>query len=365
MTIPIMRPLLPTADKLLPYLKSIDVSRWYSNNGSLNQEYEERLSKRFNCYVVTCSSATSGLTAALMAILPFNYKTRAMVGMPSWTYSATASAIFAAGFRPLICDVDENNVLDISCAGGCRAFVPVMPLGASIDLERWNRLAVPVVVDGAAGFDVLSNHIQSGKRIGAAPIVVSTHSTKVLSTAEGGFVLSDDKALIDKIRIILNQGMLPDKNIDRLGFNGKLSEYHAAIGLAELDSWQEKRAKWLLVHKYYGEQMEYVTSTHEELLPEWADINAIVKEMDKRGIMCRSTWYGICHEQDVFMKAWCDEMGCDGKINMPMERTKMLRKQTIFLPKFVDMAEDQIEYIKLSLDSILYEMGKNYKIRME
>ena len=66
--IPMGVPLLPPAEKLLPYLKRIDESRWYTNCGPLVREYEERMSQLFNCYVCATSSCTSGLTAALIAM---------------------------------------------------------------------------------------------------------------------------------------------------------------------------------------------------------------------------------------------------------------------------------------------------------
>jgi dTDP-4-amino-4,6-dideoxygalactose transaminase len=351
--IPIMKPLLPDVDSLYPYIKRIDISRWYSDWGELALEFERRLADMFKCHVVCCSSATTGLTAALMAVLPFNYKTRAMVGVPSWTFCATISAIFAAGFRPLIMDVHNDglgnkNVLNTSSGGGCRAFVPVMPLGAPIDFAGWNNFSrefCPVVIDGAAGFDVLI----SGRKIGKAPIVVSTHSTKVLSTAEGGFILSSDEELIAKIRRILKQGMLPDKNISELGINGKMSEYHAAIGLAELDNWKEKRSQWAAVQQMYGEDKCWVSSTHDELLPEGVEAAKVVEALAKKGIMARASWYGIAHKQDAYMKIWLDAMNHDGTIKMKMEKTEELARRTIFLPKYVDMKASEIEYVKESL----------------
>lgn len=345
--IPIMRPLLPTADRLLPYIQRIDASRWYSNYGLLNEEYEAKLAGRYRCYVVTCSSGTAGLTAALMAVLPYNYKTRAMVGMPSWTFAATASAIFAAGFRPLICDVKEDNVLSTLSCGGCHAFVPVMPLGAPIDLAWWDKVQeefnVRCVIDGAAAFDSLAE-----LEIGNCPVVVSTHATKVFGTGEGGFVLSKNKDLITKIRQILNQGMRTDKSIERLGFNGKLSEYHAAVGLAELDGWQQKSELWERVQVEYGGESDYLCSTHHETLPEGLDAKKAVAFLASKGIMARTSWYGICHLQDVYMKTWFDGMASDGTIKVGMKNTEELRKRTIFLPKFVDMTDLEIEKVRLA-----------------
>lgn len=324
--IPIMMPQLPTADKLLPYLQRIDKNHWYSNYGPLNTEYEARLSKRYKCHVVTCSSATSGLTASLMAVLSAGK----LVGMPGWTFAATASAIFAAGCRPGICDVGEDNAIDISTQLPCDAYMPVMPLGAPIDLGFWENMNIPIVIDGAGGFDSLEN-----ANIGNVPIVVSTHATKVFGTGEGGFVLSKDEDLIQKIRIILNQGMNPDKSIAYLGFNGKLSEYHAAVGLAELDNWQEKAGAWERVQVLYGEKISHLSHTHIETLPENVDADEAVKFLAVKGIMARRSWYGICHLQDVYR----------GEFSSPTPRTEKLRQRTLFLPKYVGMTDQEIDKV--------------------
>lgn len=350
--IPIMKPLLPTYNKLEPYLKRIDESRWYSNWGPLNEEYEDRLSKLFNCYVVTCSSATSGITAALMAMIPFNYHTRAMVGMPSWSFCATANAIFSAGFRPLICDVLDDDVINLSGTGGCQAFVAVAPLGKPLDLARWDLFsqsppAAPVVIDAASGFDSFQN-----LKIGKSPVVISTHCTKVFGTGEGGFVLSQDKSLIDKIRRVTNQGMMPDKSVSELGINGKLSEYHAAVGLAELDGWEEKRERWMEIQHWYGDTKSYANSTHDVLL----DVPAagVVAKLAEKGIQARTSWYGTCHKQDAFTKVWGgQQMGGDGKIHMPMTRTDMLAERTIFLPKWIGMTKGDVQRVRSCLEESL------------
>lgn len=348
--VPIMRPKLVSAMAVLPYLRQIDENRWYSNWGPLNAEYERRLSEMFNAHVVTCSSATAGLTAALMALFPYHYKTRRMIGVTSWTFCATVSAVFASGNRPLLLDVGEDNVLSTSSSGGCQGYVVTCPLGAPIDIQRWQEFSdtfkIPVVIDAAASFDSLHK-----MRVGKLPVVVSTHCTKVMSSGEGGFVLSQDKELIEEIRRITNHGMLPNKNIEQIGFNGKLSEYHAAVGLAELDAWPRKREQWLQVQEWYGEQTDWVTSTHDELLA--VPAAPVVERLAEKGIQSRASWYGLCHLQDAYTKIWTDAMGHDGTIKMPMARTEMLREKTIFLPKFCDMKKEEVFFVLEQLDKCL------------
>ena len=69
--VPVARPRLPTADDILPYLREIDANRWYSNNGPLNQRFQEGLRARIAVgHVVCLANATLGLALALMAQKP-------------------------------------------------------------------------------------------------------------------------------------------------------------------------------------------------------------------------------------------------------------------------------------------------------
>lgn len=242
-----MKPLLPTADRLLPYLGRIDENRYYSNVGPLCLEYESRLSELFGAPCITGSSATSLLTATLMA---YDLPRGSLVAMPSWTFPATAAAVVSAGHIPRFHDVSTNGVLLVSeRSPKPAAAILVSPFGKPIG---WNEdYNIPLIIDGAAGFDAFSTICKPGK----IPVVVSTHCTKAFGTGEGGFVTCHDDLLLEKIRRITNFG-LPvgsgDRRIEYTGLNAKFSEYHAAVGLAELDGWPEKRLKLLEAVKPYG-----------------------------------------------------------------------------------------------------------------
>ncbi len=241
-----MKPLLPTVDKLLPYLSRIDASRHYSNFGPLNEEYQERLQGLFGAPCVTASSATSALTATLMALqLPPG----SLVAVPSWTFVATPAAIVAAGHVPYFVDVG-----DYSKAKSANAIVAVAPLGAPLDLQQWKNSKVPVVIDAAAGFDSFSTLCKIGKW----PVIISTHATKVFGTGEGGFVTCQDTKLLEKIKRIINFGFNDKRESEVFGINAKLSEYHAAVGLAGLDEWSGKRERYLRKTKIYG--LDYAVS---------------------------------------------------------------------------------------------------------
>lgn len=240
------KPLLPAAEKLLPYLCRIDETRLYSNFGPLNAEYQERLGELFGSPCVTGSSATSLLTATLMA---YDLPRGSLVAMPSYTFAATAASVVSAGHIPFFCDVTEDGEMIMSVdVPDVSAVIVVAPFGKPLFLEgAFHPLDVPVIIDAAAGFDAFSTVCKPQN----IPVVVSTHATKAFGTGEGGFVTCRNADLLERVRRITNFGLSPDRRIEYNGMNAKFSEYHAAVGLASLDGWPEKRAKLLEAVKPY------------------------------------------------------------------------------------------------------------------
>src|SRR5438270_5048253 len=184
-SIPIMRPRLPSVDRLAPYLKSIDASRLYSNFGPLAVSLEDRLAERYGVNegaVATVANATLGLAIALAVQQP---PPGTLCAMPAWTFVASAHAAVMAGLVPYFVDVDletwsldSKSVVDeiARAPAPVGAVMPVMPFGSPIDFGAWetfrSRTGIAVVVDAAAGFNAL---VPS-----AVPSVVSLHATKVL-----------------------------------------------------------------------------------------------------------------------------------------------------------------------------------------
>ncbi len=243
-----MKPLLPSADRLMPYLKRIDEERYYTNFGPLCLEYESRLADLFGAPCITGSSATSLLTATLMA---YDLPKGSFVAMPSWTFPATAAAVVSAGLVPYFFDCLGNGYAPLADAPSCvSAFLIVASFGGPIgNMDGMTYFTdKPIIIDAAAGFDTFST-ICKPREI---PIVISTHATKVFGTGEGGFVTCNDSALLEKIRRITNFGLTPDRRIEYTGLNAKFSEYHAAVGLAELDGWSSKRKLLLEKTRKYG-----------------------------------------------------------------------------------------------------------------
>lgn len=264
--IPLLTPQLPDRAALQPYLERIDMSRHYSNFGPLVVELETRLASSFSAHtkhpleVVTISSATAGLELALTSLdLPPGSR----VLVPALTFVASLTAILRAGHLPVICDIDPQSWLltpEIAEASidssGASAIIAVATFGQAQDTLRWHALqqktGVKVVIDAAAAYG--SQWLDSPD----IPVVFSMHATKSLAAGEGGFVVTGNSEQRQMIKELSNFGinLTPDAqhpvgHLSYAGTNAKLSEYHAAVGLASLDTWQQQAdTRQAIYHRY-------------------------------------------------------------------------------------------------------------------
>lgn len=252
--IPVLRPLLPTADRLAPYLAQIDETRTYSNWGPLVSELQKRLCRGLAQppeSTVCASSGTAALVGAILATAGRATSNRPLAVVPALTFVATALAVESCGFTLVVADVDATSwTLDPSCLeqqldlDRVGLIVPVAPFGRPVRQSSWqafrDQTGIPVVIDGAASFDLTA--ASSRPFFGEIPVTMSFHATKAFSSGEGGCVVSDRRTAIDILRA-LNFGFYEDRDAMSASINGKMSEYHAAVGLAELDGWAAKRAR--------------------------------------------------------------------------------------------------------------------------
>ena len=272
--IPLMVPSLPDASYLLPYLKQIDKSSHYTNFGPLVRKFEYKLEafqkQHLNqeSYAITVSSATAGLFILLMA---FELPARSRVMLPSFTFAGTASAVCAAGHIPVVTDVDRMSWLltpKIALAtieklpeeSRPSAIIPVSCFGFVQDANGWAEFSlktgIKVIIDAAAAF--------GGQRISdKVPSVFSLHATKALSSGEGGLILTTSKNLSDQVRDLTNFGF--GENANQLGFNGKISEYAAAVGNADLDRFFKTAKKRREIYEYYRHQIKLKLGDHIDL----------------------------------------------------------------------------------------------------
>jgi len=255
--IPFQRPQLPAPAAIMEYFqRSVDAG-YFANGGPCSRELtariEERLGHRSHCVLV--SSATTGLMAALRALCGLPTARRRLVACPSYTFTATAGAIAWAGFEPLFVDIEPDGYgldpdsLDAALrahrgrVAGILACAPFGTAPAGAVRGAWRDIAahhgVALLVDSAPGFGAVGD---DGMALGAQgdTEVFSFHATKPFGIGEGGAVMTPDPELAARIGRIVNFGIEPATHASaEPGFNAKLSELHAATGLAVLDGFDE------------------------------------------------------------------------------------------------------------------------------
>lgn len=349
--LPVARPRLPLAEEILPYLRRIDQSRWYSNSGPLVQEFEARLATHTgDGAVATVANATVGLTLALLA---YDLPPGSFCMVPAWTFAATGHAIEHAGLVPWIVDVDPGSwALEPEAArellreapGPVSAVIPVSPFGHPIDLASWSSFrdetGLAVVIDAAAMFDTI--------QVGAVPAVVSLHATKVLGIGEGGFVVGNDSRFIQELQKRANFGFWGSREATASSLNGKLSEYAAAVGLAALDSWKETRADFTRVAAAYRDALagQAKVTLQEGFGERWVSSTVIVavenggaetvgRALAAQRIGSRRWWGGGLHRHGAFAKF----------PRATTFQTDELADSVIGLPCWRDLPNDKIEQI--------------------
>ncbi|MFT4056782.1 MAG: DegT/DnrJ/EryC1/StrS family aminotransferase [Novosphingobium sp.] len=256
-------PRLPTTDAVAPYLRRIDQVRMYSNQGPLVRLLQKRLQSSFGLAdgsVVTTSSGTAALVAAIMAHAGTATADRPYAVCPSYTFVATAAAASQCGFQPYLADVcdeswtlDPDRLSDHPMIDRFGVVVPVTAYGRAIDVERWARFqhetGVKVVIDAAAAIEAVAD----GTMVcdASVPLALSFHATKAFGCGEGGCILWSDPTLAARASQATNFGFRETRNSQTASLNGKMSEYHAAVALAELDGWATKRADFARAARAY------------------------------------------------------------------------------------------------------------------
>jgi len=355
--VPIARPLLPSAEAIRPYLERIDKTRIYSNFGPLARELEARLAGHFglssDC-AVSAANATLALTSTLAAM---THGEQGVCLLPSWTFCASAHAVIAAGLKPHFLDVDPASWLltpelverALGEVANVRAIMPVAPFGAPVALASWEELTlrtgIPVVIDAAAAF--------AEQQVGDVPVVFSLHATKILGAGEGGMVLVRNPHLIAEITKRLNFGFYNVRSASVAAFNGKMSEYAAAVGLASFDGWEETRMAWSQLLTRYEHELDLrgIRRTRP-LNPGLTSTLVYSFPKDARHLSARLTEVGIgnirwyadgCHAEPAFSAYSAGDL--------PV--TKALASSCLGLPFYLDLDERTLSQIADALSGIL------------
>lgn len=362
--IPLLIPDMPRAEELIELLREIDDHRWYTNFGPLAKRFEAQLAGRFQqrgpVSVVSLANCTLALELLLAACrLPAG----STVLVPALTFVATGTAIRRAGHRLLLADVDPQRwtlTPEIARAAAqaqrVDCVIPVTALGCPVDAEQWDAFAaetgIPVIVDAAGAF----GNQDAGRRIAVA---FSLHATKTMGMGEGGFAVSGDADWIERVRCLSNFGIDPsDFKVHQVGSNAKLSEYHAAVGLAALARWPRSAALRRTLEQDYVERLQALCAKLGfqqrpregayaalcVLLPPAFGPAQVASALAAEGIETRRWYYPPLQGHPAFADA-----GVAGKL----EASTRISSRLLGLPFHLDLDAARIDRVARSLARIL------------
>ena len=267
--IPVNKPYFPDLGKYKRYIEGIYDRAWLTNNGPMVVELKKRLEEYLG--VENLLPVANGTLALQVAYKALDITGNAVT--TPFTFVATANSLKWEGITPRFADIDPRglNLCPEKTAAlinnETSAIVPVHVYGNPCAVDAFDALArqhnLKVIYDAAHAFGIQRN----GKSIlnyGDAS-TLSFHATKVFHTVEGGAIIFKDKDAYERAVKMINFGIdTSDSSIVDYGINAKMSEVHAAMGLAMLDNMDEILERRCELHSLYLQKLNGFVQ-----FPEW------------------------------------------------------------------------------------------------
>ncbi len=328
----------------------------YLNEGGVTADFERELARRLEVkHAVAVTSGTSALALTLMAL---GIGPGDEVVVPDLTFIATANAVYLAGARPVLADVDPDTLtlrpesLEQALTPRTKAVIPVHvsgragTLGAVLETARRRRLQV---VEDAA--EALFSR-WGGRFLGTHGTLgcFSFSPNKTITTGQGGLVVTQDEALHGRLRELKDQGRPVrgtggDDLHPSLGFNFKLTNLQAAVGLAQLDRLAGRLERQKRIHSLYREGLAGVEGIRVLPFdleggecPQWTDAladrrDALVRDLSSKGAECRRFWLPL-HTQKPYLQG-------DGAF----PNSTRLSSRALWLPSAFQNTDDQVRQV--------------------
>ncbi|HLX56671.1 MAG TPA: DegT/DnrJ/EryC1/StrS family aminotransferase [Ktedonobacteraceae bacterium] len=235
--IPIARPLIGVEEEeaVLAVLKSGQLAQ-----GERVAEFEKRFAEF--CQVQEAVAVSSGTAALHLALIAHEISYGDEVITTPFTFAATTNVILLVGAIPVFVDIDpETCNIDVSLVEAAitprtKAILPVHLYGNPCDMERLQGIAAGhhlSIIEDACQAHGASIH---GKPVGSFGTgCFSFYPTKNMTTGEGGMVTTSDSTIADRVRLLRNHGQKERYCHVALGFNLRMTELQAALGLAQFE----------------------------------------------------------------------------------------------------------------------------------
>ena len=374
--IPVSEPFLGQSeiDNVLECVRS----GWVSSSGSFLKKFEQQWADY--CGRQFGIAVSNGSAALQLAVLALDLKTGDEVILPTFTIISCATAVVYSGATPVLVDSDPKtwcmNVDQVRerITSKTKAILPVHMYGHPVDMDplidiaEKNGLAIIEDAAEAHGAEYASkrNGTLSWIRCGSFGEMscFSFYANKLITTGEGGMILTDDPVLAEKLRSLSNLCFQPARRFyhENLGFNYRLTNLQAALGLSQIERMEEIIQRKRAIAASYTERLKDIKGLELPSEENWAHsvywmygivlqdsvtMNAaeLADALRKREIETRPFFLGM-HEQPVFHRR-----GLFSHEQYPV--AERLARRGLYLPSGLGLKEDQINSVCDAIRSIV------------
>ncbi|MBF0466746.1 MAG: DegT/DnrJ/EryC1/StrS family aminotransferase [Nitrospirae bacterium] len=328
------------------------------SQGPVTAEFERQVAALIDVPYVTAT--TSGSMAILMALIAAGIKPGDRVLVPNRTWIATAHAVMLLGAKVTFVDVEPGRpVMDVSAVSDkiqpdTKAVIPVHMNGRAVHMPELTQLAqsrgLTVIEDAAQGFCSKNSHGYLGSQSFAG--CFSMAMGKILSTGQGGFVVTKDERTYNKLRMIRTHGVSDVINVNytAMGFNFKFNDILASMGLIGTEAMSVRIERVKAIYQRY--EAALVNIPFLKLIPVDVEagelpiyIEALCPQRDKliqflaeRGIQARPT------HPNLNTAAYFNDSG-----NYP--NSQLFSEQELVLPCGPDQSPENVERVIEALEA--------------
>lgn len=373
--LPFSRPSIGKSEinKVITCLKS----GWITT-GALCKEFEDNFCKLSGSQqAISLNSATAGMHITLSAL---NIGPGDEIITPSMTFASTINMIALRGATPVFVDIDYGtlninpDLIEEKISKKTRAIIPVHFAGVPANMDKINNLArkynLIVIEDAAHAVGTYYKGIHAG---GFGHIAIfSFHPIKNITTGEGGMITLTDAALEKKLRLLrfhgierdawkrYGKGGNPSYDIAEPGYKYNMPDILAALGLAQLERWQELNLRRAKLAELYFEGLKDISGIDLPEVPEYDHIHAwhlfVIKmlALNRDEFMNRLADYNIgygLHFPSTHTLSYVKEKYNESIDLIP--ETERAADKIISLPLFPDMPEKDVHYVCTAIKEII------------
>lgn len=342
---------------------------WISSEGPFVNKFEVEMSKKVNRkYGIACSNGSAALDIAVRAL---NIGPGDEVIMPTFTIISCATAIINSGAKPILVDADPETWnmqvenIEALITKNTVAIMAVHIYGLPVYLDPIIKIAekyhLAIIEDSAE----LIGGKYKNKPCGSFGTVstFSFYSNKHITTGEGGMILTNDFALAERCKSLRNLCFKPNNRFvhDEIGWNYRMTNLQAALGIAQLEKLEKSIDKKLQIGEKYLKEIKNINLINTQQLKtdyafnifwvfgilvdkDFSIAKTIIEELYKRKIGARPFFYPM-HKQPVF-----NELGLFLNDHHPVSED--LYKQGLYLPSGLKLKNSDIEIVCKHLRSI-------------